>query len=38
MEYAFSLVKDETLHVDEFLKLHGDSGYLIGRNLINKIL
>ena len=34
MEYAFSLVKDETLHVDEFLKLDGDSGYLIGRNLI----
>lgn len=34
MEYAFSLAKHETLHVDDFLKLDGDSGYLIGRNLI----
>ena len=34
MEYAYSLARLDTLHVDEFLKLDGDSGYLIGRNLI----
>ncbi len=34
MNYAFSLVKLETLSVNEFLNFDGDSGYLIGRNLI----
>ena len=34
MEYAYSLAKHETLHVDDFLKLDGDSGYLIARNMI----
>ncbi len=34
MEYAYSIARLETLHVDEFLELDGDSGYLIGRNLI----
>ena len=34
MDYAFSHIKMETLSVEEFLELDGDSGYLIGRNLI----
>tara|TARA_A100001035_G_scaffold219947_1_gene180000 strand:+ start:287 stop:454 length:168 start_codon:yes stop_codon:yes gene_type:complete len=34
MEYAFSLAKDETLYLDEFLKFHVDSCYLLGRNFI----
>ena len=34
MNYAFSHITLEELTVDEFLELDGDSGYLIGRNLI----
>ena len=34
MDYAFSLVKLETMSVEEFLQLDGDDGWLIGKNLI----
>ncbi|WP_042503548.1 competence protein CoiA family protein [Parasynechococcus marenigrum] len=34
MDYAFSLVKLETMSVEEFLKMDGDDGWLIGKNLI----
>lgn len=34
MDYAFSLVKLETLSVEDFLQLDGDEGWLIGKNLI----
>ncbi len=34
MDYAFSLVKLETMSVEEFLQMDGDDGWLIGKNLI----
>ena len=34
MDYAFSLVKLETISVEEFLQMDGDDGWLIGKNLI----
>ena len=34
MDYAFSLVKIETMSVEEFLQMDGDDGWLIGKNLI----
>ena len=34
MDQAFSLVKQNIISVKEFLEFHGDSGRLIGKNLI----